>query len=339
MLTSLFILIGIPVVASEIKLEISSECKQRGKFCDSSDGKISASSVQIETSAITNQFTGDQKTLSFMSFQFNFFSNESKTERNKKEEATEMKISCEEWKVPENFVFKEFESEPVEGFPELLKRKYSNILSELKGKELAEITESSDVIPSKYEGGLKTWECSIDLLSFLKEEENIKFDVSNVLEVGCGSGLPGIFCHKIALNPKLFVFQDFNQNVLESVTLPNLLLNSAKEETLNLENFKFFFGDWESFPQNLPEKTFDLILTSETIYRSESYQILLEIFSHSLSLKAGARVLLAAKDYYFGLGGSIQQFSKYAASNGWNVQILRQFSEGVPRSILELTRK
>ena len=280
-----------------------------------------------------------------MSFQFNFFSKDN----NRKEEEIEIQeeeekekdlkitnFTCEEWKVPENSLKKELESETVEGFPELLKRKYSNILSELKGKELGEITELSDVIPNQYEGGLKTWECSIDLLNFLMEQVNlIKSQVSSVLEVGCGSGLPGILCHKIVSNPKLFVFQDFNQNVLESVTLPNVLLNLKPS---SMENFKFFYGDWKNFPEKLPENCFDLILSSETIYRSESYQMLLNIFSHALSNKKEARVLLAAKDYYFGLGGSVQQFIKFASLKGWNVNILRQFSEGVPRSILELTR-
>lgn len=271
-----------------------------------------------------------------MSFQFNFFTNDINKKEDESNNFDSHSISCEEWKVPDNFLMKEFESDFVEGFPDLKKRKYSNILSEIKGKELGEITESSDVIPRQYEGGLKIWECSIDLLNFIIEQvESIKEQVSNVLEVGCGSALPGILCQKIVSNPKLFVFQDFNQNVLESVTLPNILLNLKPN---SLENFKFFYGDWKNFPEKLPEKSFDLILTSETIYRSESYQMLLDIFSHALSDKKEARVLLAAKDYYFGLGGSVQQFIKFLSSKGWKVQILRQFSEGVPRSILELKR-
>lgn len=276
-----------------------------------------------------------------MSFQFNFFSKsnctkEAEESKEKEKDLETAFLTCEEWKVPENSFKKEFETETVEGFPELLKRKYSNIISELKDKELGQIAESSDLIPNQYEGGLKTWECSIDLLTFLMEQVDfIKSHVSNVLEVGCGSGLPGILCHKIVADPKLFVFQDFNQNVLESVTLPNVLLNLKPS---SMENFKFFYGDWKYFPEKLPEKCFDLILTSETIYRSESYQILLNIFSHALSNKKEARVLLAAKDYYFGLGGSVQQFIKFASLKGWKVRILRQFYEGVPRSILELTR-
>jgi protein-histidine N-methyltransferase len=80
-------------------------------------------------------------------------------------------------------------------------------------------------------------------------------------------------------------------------------------------------------------------LSSETIYRPESYEILLKIFSHSLKLSSpDSRVLLAAKDYYFGLGGSINQFINFSKLNGWNVQILKNFSEGVPRSIIQLKK-
>lgn len=300
-----------------------------------------------------------------MSFKFNFNFSQDKSKESEIESfspefpttqpsPSSTFVPCEEFKVPEEFFFKSletFESEPVEGFPSLLKRKYSNVLSELKtlNSNLLKITEASDLEPNKYEGGLKTWECSIDLLNFLSEEYEVK--LRNILEIGCGSGLPGIFCCKKLLESSKdsedeqfsVVFQDFNQSVLERVTLPNLILNARQEQEPSstlLERVKFFYGDWKDFPSKLPEKSFDLILTSETIYRQESYQTLMEIFSHSLSLKnPEARVLLAAKDYYFGLGGSVQEFCKFVGSlGGWKVEVLRHFSEGVPRTILELKR-
>ena len=249
-----------------------------------------------------------------------------------------------EWIVPVETIEKikttaDLESEQVLC---LLKRKYSGILQDLKGSsesELTKITEDSDVIQNQYEGGLKTWECSIDLLHFLTEDHGPV--ASRVLEIGCGSGLPGIFCYKQFIQSNnladgLFVFQDFNQNVLETVTLPNILLNSPNA---NLDHLKFVYGDWNGLIQKLPEKSFDLILTSETMYRAESYEILLKIFSHSLKTAQEARVLLAAKDYYFGLGGSVNQFINVAVAKGWNVQVLKHFSEGVPRSILQLKRQ
>lgn len=283
-------------------------------------------------------------------FQFNFFKPASQSDDDgfdAKTGCTDEHAATFEWIVPMDLVenLRTIESEPADDSVDLLKRKYSNILKDLQGSsssELSAITQDSDVLPNKYEGGLKTWECSIDLLRFLNEEPE-QLELGNkILEIGCGSGLPGIFCYKRFLRSNsasdgLFVFQDFNKTVLEAVTLPNILLNAP--EDFNLKHLKFIYGDWNGLIGKLPGKCFDLILTSETIYRTESYGILLKIFSHSLKESDGARVLLAAKDYYFGLGGSVNQFINVAKSDGWNVQILKHFSEGVPRSILQLTRQ
>ena len=282
-------------------------------------------------------------------FQFNFFKSTSTRDSDKGTCTTQtgdVEAFAFEWRVPDDLVEKlqkfEVESEQVDESVDLFKKKYSNILKDLEEEsDLSRISVDSDVIPNQYEGGLKTWECSIDLLRLLNEEKQAEVRV-RVLEIGCGSGLPGIFCYKKFLNSPeksskngLFVFQDFNQNVLETVTLPNILINVPEAD---LKQLKFIYGDWKGLSGKLPEKSFDLILTSETIYRVESYEILLEVFSHSLKSTSEARVLLAAKDYYFGLGGSVSQFTNLAKSKGWSVKVLNYFSEGVPRSILELKR-
>lgn len=100
-----------------------------------------------------------------------------------------------------------------------------------------------------YEGGLKSWECSFDMISKLKEINNINKllkdnnEKFNVIELGCGTSLPTlyilklIFCH---FNEKEYkeqeqahvqqeaisiVLSDYNFDVLRLVTLPNILLN------------------------------------------------------------------------------------------------------------------
>ena len=269
-------------------------------------------------------------------------------------------VSFQEWKVPIETISKSksnFESEPVEGFPSLIKRKYCNVLSDLDTEtakedvdfpidavDILKITKESDLEPSKYEGGLKTWECSIDLLNLLEGEQTDSV-CRSVLEIGCGSGLPGIHCYKKYLSVNggddgLFVFQDFNQSVLERVTLPNIILNTQQKMTKLIKSVKFYFGDWIGLPSStIPPNSFNLILTSETIYREESYQPLLDIFTYALSHEPEARVLLAAKDYYFGLGGSVEQFCKFVRlQGGWDIKILRKFCEGVPRSIISMSR-
>ena len=51
----------------------------------------------------------------------------------------------------------------------------------------------SDLIPAVYEGGMKIWECSGDLVEYLGKKSRDDLDLSGkrVLEVGCGAGLPG----------------------------------------------------------------------------------------------------------------------------------------------------
>jgi len=103
---------------------------------------------------------------------------------------------------------------------------------------------NSDLIAGKYEGGLKIWECSVDLLKFLLNQKggcNSLFSGKRVLELGCGVGLPGMLA---AVSDAAFVtFQDFNDYVIEKVTAPSLLLNlwnqsRKKEESLKKPDFK-----------------------------------------------------------------------------------------------------
>ncbi|KAL7268577.1 hypothetical protein RUND412_008800, partial [Rhizina undulata] len=87
-----------------------------------------------------------------------------------------------------------------------------------------------DVKTSLYEGGLKSWECSLDLVRYLEgqclpeeAEEAVK-----VLELGCGTALPSLFLFQRALEKGgrwRFTLADYNVEVLRLVTLPNLLLS------------------------------------------------------------------------------------------------------------------
>ena len=50
---------------------------------------------------------------------------------------------------------------------------------------------NTDLVPGVYEGGLKVWECSIDLCRYFVQN-NIVIK-GHILELGCGHGLPGIW--------------------------------------------------------------------------------------------------------------------------------------------------
>lgn len=69
------------------------------------------------------------------------------------------------------------------------------------------IDQHSDLIPGVYEGGAKIWECTDDLLRYLSENyADDKWSKSKVLDLGCGSGLLGIFAF---LKGAKVVFQDY----------------------------------------------------------------------------------------------------------------------------------
>jgi hypothetical protein len=120
-----------------------------------------------------------------------------------------------------------------------------------------------------YEGGGAVWECSMDLVTYLLEEEQQRTlsgeasapmeDESNtrgryVLELGCGHALPSCVLLQAALLARphrngavqvddgldgptsarrwmdsTFVMADYNRSVVESITLPNLILNTMDD--------------------------------------------------------------------------------------------------------------
>ncbi|KAJ2745003.1 hypothetical protein GGI20_002496 [Coemansia sp. BCRC 34301] len=94
---------------------------------------------------------------------------------------------------------------------------------------MAGSNSAADVIKGVYEGGLKTWECSMDLLSYLVEhgdELREALSGARVLEIGCGTGLPSLHILKNIANASICL-QDYNKDVLELVTIPNVLANAA----------------------------------------------------------------------------------------------------------------
>ncbi|XP_062319140.1 histidine protein methyltransferase 1 homolog [Osmerus eperlanus] len=87
--------------------------------------------------------------------------------------------------------------------------------------------QRSDLISGVYEGGLKVWECTYDLLE-LVDREGETFAGKRVLDLGCGAGLLGIVALK--RGARLVHFQDYNSTVIEQLTLPNVLINCHEGE-------------------------------------------------------------------------------------------------------------
>lgn len=92
--------------------------------------------------------------------------------------------------------------------------------------------DDTDVKTNIYEGGYKTWECSVDLVKFLLDRGPRKdlddlVRVNHVIEMGCGTAMPSLLLFQYALQNQIelyFTLTDYNADVLRLVTLPNLLL-------------------------------------------------------------------------------------------------------------------
>jgi len=194
----------------------------------------------------------------------------------------------------------------------------------------------SDLDPGVYEGGLKIWEGSIDLCNYLDtsypaEDNECPFANLRVLELGCGAALPSILCLK--KGAKGATANDFNEFVLSCFTADNFRLNGISEE-----RWACVSGEWsELLDKGLESNSYDLILTSETIYNEKSYPALHQAMD--TFLKHDGRVLLSAKNYYFGLDASLPTFVDFVNSRKvFNVKFVWSSSSSVSRSIVELRR-
>lgn len=95
--------------------------------------------------------------------------------------------------------------------------------------------QKSDLISGVYEGGLKVWECTYDLLELI-EKDGETFGGKAVLDLGCGAGLLGILALKRGASQ--VHFQDYNSTVIEQLTVPNVMLNCQEDDEVDSEDDK-----------------------------------------------------------------------------------------------------
>ncbi|KFP76324.1 Histidine protein methyltransferase 1, partial [Apaloderma vittatum] len=219
------------------------------------------------------------------------------------------------------------------------------------------VSSHSDLIPGVYEGGLKIWECTFDLIDYISEAE-IELTDKAVLDLGCGAGLLGI----TALKGKAgkVHFQDYNSTVIDKITLPNVAANCGNDDRKTskppskrlkkaeplpdmLTKCRFFSGEWSEVLQLLlssskPFPKYDIILSSETTYNPDYYSALHDTLAQLLE-KHG-RVYLASKAHYFGVGGGIYLFEKFAEErNVFRTSIVKVIDKGLQRCIMEMAFK
>ncbi|KAG5188234.1 hypothetical protein JKP88DRAFT_353472 [Tribonema minus] len=219
--------------------------------------------------------------------------------------------------------------------------KTTMLLRAVPPPEAAVVDEETDLVPGVYEGGLKVWECSVDLIEYMLDRPEVygpeKMAGKRVIELGCGHGLPGVYALRQGAH---VVFTDYNREVLEHATIPNVRANcpEALPSSLSIDTSggrgggmsagqgsaqgvvnaggraAFYFGDWGGLPEMLAddgEERFDLILTAETLYTATATVQIHRLIETLLA--PGGHALVAAKRYYFGCGGSCAHFKQLVA--------------------------
>ncbi|BFZ61754.1 hypothetical protein YB2330_002829 [Saitoella coloradoensis] len=224
-----------------------------------------------------------------------------------------------------------------------------------------------DVIPGVYEGGFKTWECSIDLSRYLSTEISagtLTFP-ARVAELGCGSALPSMHLLHHALvkgHPLSMTLQDYNASVLQHVTVPNVYLawalSRAEEggwendgeidvtdenktaflnelQTKNIQ-ITLLSGGWGERMLGYMKPPPSILLASETIYSPNSLPAFMDVLHGCCA--AGSQALIAAKKVYFGVGGGVDEFKQ--AVEGRNMltwgPVDEVSTQGVARTILKV---
>ena len=151
------------------------------------------------------------------------------------------------------------------------------------------------------------------------------------LELGAGHGLPGVVCLLRGAKQVRFLlfcfvlfcffnffnflvcfckvtFQDLNRDVLESVTAANVALN-VDDVAPSQCCAQFVAGDWHSLLESQVDNNLrlraDLVLAAETIYALESLPSFVRLLRAALAPRGTA--LIAAKQFYFGVGGGCEK--------------------------------
>lgn len=219
----------------------------------------------------------------------------------------------------------------------------------------------------------QVWECAIDLLLFMQRHGGPPsaacpaplfpqgYGGTRVAELGCGHGFPGLYA--LQRGAGYLALQDYNSEVIETATIDNARLNArpyssagpaaepaaaaAAAGPMSAQELErrvgFFSGDWSdpALLAMMGRGSYDLVLTSDTLY-SCAYMLPLFRAIAALLAPTGA-ALVAAKRYYFGIGGSTMEFADLVKREGrgeWTCTLVDTVEDGKSniREILMLRR-
>lgn len=126
--------------------------------------------------------------------------------------------------------------------------------------------------------------------------------------------------------------------------LTSAFLESLRSRKIHLE---FYSGSWAELVRVGEPTNCDLILTSETIYRTSSLPSLVGLLKlrcrtaaqaeeNSSGLPAPGKTLclVAAKVVYFGVGGGVGEFTNVVEASGGQVRSVWEVPSGVARRVM-----
>jgi 2-polyprenyl-3-methyl-5-hydroxy-6-metoxy-1,4-benzoquinol methylase len=140
---------------------------------------------------------------------------------------------------------------------------------------------------SKDNTGLKIWKVAEEFCQFIAQNSEL-FHEKNIVELGCGTGLCGLFAGYFG---RSVVITDGNDSVLELVKC-NIHLN----EFHNVHSFKLKWGENDSllsFQLQFPEKI-EVVIASETVYHETHVSLFLFTVKKLLERNGGLLIMAFA---------------------------------------------
>ncbi|ORX49258.1 hypothetical protein BCR36DRAFT_412779 [Piromyces finnis] len=136
----------------------------------------------------------------------------------------------------------------------------SELISEINGfgtskpseKEWKFNTATIKIVEDSSKGGIggMIWNSSVVFASLIDKGKIVMNSNSNILELGCGTGLSGLMCAK--LNPKQVVLSDFDEVVIENAK-KNIEINESSH------NMSTYQVDWNDYMDIEPKEVEDYL--------------------------------------------------------------------------------
>jgi predicted nicotinamide N-methyase len=164
-------------------------------------------------------------------------------------------------------------------------------------------TDHPDVVDERIPYWADLWASAIGLSRYLVDNQTF-VKGKEVLEIGCGLGLPAIVAGKLGAG--YMIATDYLPEALDFAKL-------NWQQNLPLENVEFTVLDWRNIPQNFPNRServgeeapqykADILLAADVAYEKRAFEPLLNAFQRLV--KPDGKILIAepnrfiSKDFF-----------------------------------------